>query len=528
MAELRRWIMGPESENKGRRAGRAKGIQKRFEDLVTGNDEAAGYLQQIIIKASCLAAPGWLKRLSEGQPYGAAENFLHALQTQTDARQTNGAVYYSVETDIHPLTPHVVEQAEIFRKALQGLATPMKQLAKHFLSLMDENAAHMESDMRSRIEAAVKGLMRRSDMTLSAWLSMLDLLIKGEHVHDMDSSMPSLEGVNTAESQDFADWFEVSRHEGRVIDIGMFRHYIDPMKPFAMSLKPHLHGMAVTSATLRADNAPLHSALPAPVPKNDNTSTESNAPSRSSLPPSASTDNQDNQWGFADLRIGSPYLCGDDDVPQRLSLSSPYDYAAQTKIIVINDINKNDGQAVSTAFRELFLASQGGALGIFTSIQRLKFVQDKIIAPLSDHHIPLYSQHVDDMDIGTLIDMFREDEESCLLGTDAVRDGVDVPGKSLRLLVFDRVPWPRPTILHRQRKKAFAPLMGNSRAYDEAITRLKLKQAYGRLIRSEQDKGVFVMLDSALPSRLKDAFPPDVEITRLSLADACQAIKSFL
>lgn len=41
------------------------------------------------------------------------------------------------------------------------------------------------------------------------------------------------------------------------------------------------------------------------------------------------------------------------------------------------------------------------------------------------------------------------------LGADAVRDGVDAPGDSLRLIVFDRVPWPRPDILHKARKSAF-------------------------------------------------------------------------
>ena len=61
----------------------------------------------------------------------------------------------------------------------------------------------------------------------------------------------------------------------------------------------------------------------------------------------------------------------------------------------------------------------------------------------------LLAQHVDAMSPATLVDIFRAEEDSCLLGTDAVRDGVDVPGRSLRLIVFDRVPWPRPDILHR-------------------------------------------------------------------------------
>ena len=91
------------------------------------------------------------------------------------------------------------------------------------------------------------------------------------------------------------------------------------------------------------------------------------------------------------------------------------------------------------------------------------------------------------MSTATLVDIFRAEEDSCLLGTDAVRDGVDVPGRSLRLIVFDRVPWPRPDILHRARK----PVFGGA-AYDDRIARLRLRQAYGRLIRRADDRGVFV------------------------------------
>jgi ATP-dependent DNA helicase DinG len=137
--------------------------------------------------------------------------------------------------------------------------------------------------------------------------------------------------------------------------------------------------------------------------------------------------------------------------------------------------------------------------------------------------LALYAQHMDALDTGTLVDIFRAEEDACLLGTDAVRDGVDVPGRSLRLIVFDRVPWPRPSILHKSRKSRF----GGSR-YDDMLTRLKLKQAYGRLIRRGTDRGVFVMLDSALPSRLLDAFPEEVEVHRLGLAEIIRQTRDFL
>ena len=114
-----------------------------------------------------------------------------------------------------------------------------------------------------------------------------------------------------------------------------------------------------------------------------------------------------------------------------------------------------------------------------------------------------------------------------------MRDGVDVPGRSLRLIVFDRVPWPRPDILHRARKAHWKAKLtdggaGSANAYDDMLARLRLKQAYGRLIRRADDRGVFVMLDSRLPSRLLGAFPAGVSIERTGLAEAATAVKTFL
>ena len=103
-----------------------------------------------------------------------------------------------------------------------------------------------------------------------------------------------------------------------------------------------------------------------------------------------------------------------------------------------------------------------------------------------------------------------------------MRDGVDVPGPSLRLIVFDRVPWPRPDLAHRARRQAFGA------GYDDMLVRLKLKQAYGRLVRRADDRGVFVLLDPAMPSRLLGAFPEGIEIERLGLAEAIAATRDFL
>jgi ATP-dependent DNA helicase DinG len=64
--------------------------------------------------------------------------------------------------------------------------------------------------------------------------------------------------------------------------------------------------------------------------------------------------------------------------------------------------------------------------------------------------------------------------------------------------------------------------------YSDQIARLRLRQAYGRLIRRADDRGVFAILDRALPSRLLAAFPDGVAVARVSLAEAAVQTGQFL
>ena len=151
----------------------------------------------------------------------------------------------------------------------------------------------------------------------------------------------------------------------------------------------------------------------------------------------------------------------------------------------------------------------------------------RIADRLARANLPLFAQHVDPIDTGTLVDIFRDDMRASLLGTDALRDGVDVPGHSLRLIVMEGVPWPKPTVLHAARKLA-AKADGGGTAYDDAIIRARLAQAFGRLIRRADDKGMFVLLSAAMPSRFLNAFPPGVPIRRLTLDEAVIAVSERL
>jgi len=461
--DLRRWLRGAEASNKSR----IRGLKNRAEDLVSGDVAMQADLENVIEAARCLTADGWTKRLKENAPKGPTEEFILTAYEQIMARTDGRHGPYSLETQTYPATDKVLKSASNLHKALKQLKQPMQDLAAKMRKKINEQADTLESDTRKRLDAVQAGLERRAQLSIGAWIGMLESLQTGTAI------------------ESFVDWMQIERLDGRTVDIGLYRHWIDPMIPFATAIKPAAHGIVITSATLKDG-----------------------------------TEDDTENWRVARERSGVQYLSHH---PVQESYASPFDYKTQTKILVINDVRKDDLDQVATAYQTLFESSQGGAIGLFTAISRMKAVHERILNPLSDVNITLYAQHIDEMDTGTLIDIFRDDEHACLLGTDAIRDGVDVPGNALRLIVFDRVPWPRPNILHKARREAFG-----KKRYDDLLTRLKLKQAYGRLIRRADDKGVFVMMDSMMPSRLSGAFPEGVVIERIGLAEAAQTIREFL
>ena len=453
-AELRRWLLGPEEGRKTR----ARGLRKRIEDVASLDDRVGELIDLIIQVAHILPGPGWNQRIANGTSRGDAERFLAEVRQQVYARAKDPQSRYDLETETDSPVPGLLNAAGTLSESLDRLIQPMRALSERLMYVLDENASELDNALRIRIESVSRSLRRRTEGELEPWRSMLEALTDGT-------------------PKEFVDWFSVSRSQNRDIDVSMRRHYVDPMLPFTKTVAEPAHGIVITSATLRDG-----------------------------------TGDTELDWLSAEERTGTVHLKAP---PYRTKVSSPFNYGAQTRILVVTDVRKDDLHQVATAYRELFFAAGGSALGLFTAITRLRSVHEKIAPLMEDAGFLLLAQHVDRVDTGSLVEIFRTEERSCLLGTDAVRDGVDVPGDSLQLIVFDRVPWPRPSILHRARRKAFT-----RSKYDDLIARLRLKQAYGRLIRRATDVGVFVMLDPMMPSRLAGAFPEGIAIERVGLKDA--------
>ena len=471
-AELRRWVRGPE----GRRRGR--GLEQRLAQLVADREPARLALVEAIRAASALPGDGWSGRVAplpdyEGeliasQPIGPVEAFLAAVLAQLRARAEPSDA--GMECQAYPAIDAVREAGPACARALAALETPLLALARAMEDWLDEETDELPTAERARLEGALRGLERRARMQLPAWRAMLSRL------------------DDEAGDKDFVDWFEAvfaqaQSPSARLVDAAFRRHWVDPTEPLEAVVLRRAHGVLVTSATL-AD--PAH----------------------------------ESPFALAELRTGAARLA---ESPRLLRLPSPFDYAANSRVLVVNDVKKDDVRQVSAALRELFLAAGGGAVGLFTAIRRLRAVHERLAGPLADQGLALYAQHVDPLEAGALVDIFRAEEDACLLGTDAIRDGVDVPGRSLRLLVFDRVPWPRPDLLHKARRERF----GKAK-YDDALARGRIAQAFGRLIRRADDKGVFVMLDAATPTRLFSSLPQGVDVQRVGLVEAIEAVGAFL
>ncbi len=466
-SELRHWVRGAED---GRR-GRARGLEKRLAELFAGDESALAALDEASEAARILPGTGWRKRLNDASPAGPAEVFFAAVREAVYARVASTDSLYDLQAELYPAPEAVIRTGLAFKDSLAQLSHPLMRLAKYLRSLLDDEAEHLDSQTRIRIEGAARGLMRRASGPVDAWLIMLDDL--------------------TGSGRDgFVDWMQIERRDSKDVDLGLLRHWLDPTVPFSQQVLNSAHGIAITSATLKDET-------------------------------SQPDDEEDNRgWSTAKLVSGADHI----DQPALLSEhSSPFDYARQARIFLVNDVGRDRPEGVAAAMAALMVAADGGALGLFTSIRRLRATWPDLAKRLTEANIPLYAQHMDRMNLQTLLQLFREDRRSALIGTDAVRDGVDVPGDALRMMIYERVPWPRPDMLFRAR----AAWQGRD-AWTDRITRMKLRQAFGRLIRRADDKGVFVMLDSRMPTRLTTAFPKDIEIVRCGLAEVIAETKNFL
>lgn len=187
-----------------------------------------------------------------------------------------------------------------------------------------------------------------------------------------------------------------------------------------------------------------------------------------------------------------------------LVVGSPFDYQRQALLYVPGRMPppSDDSGYLYTLIEEILAlieASNGGAFLLFTSYRALNLAHEKLTAS----ELPYEILRQGDMPNARLVDAFKQSTNAVLLGTQSFWEGVDIPGHGLRLVVIDKLPFSTPdNPLHKARVQQITDSGGdwfNDYALPQA--QLKLKQGFGRLIRTSTDRGVVALMDSRLKTK---------------------------
>ena len=208
-----------------------------------------------------------------------------------------------------------------------------------------------------------------------------------------------------------------------------------------------------------------------------------------------------------------------------LVVGSPFDYETASLVYVATGVpepsNYNGHQhAVEMAITEVAKASGGRMLALFTSYAQLQRTSNKISPILAQHDIQVYEQG-EGASANMLLETFRETERAVLLGTRAFWEGVDVPGDALSVLMIVKLPFDVPSDpIVAARAETFEDPFYHY-ALPEAI--LRFRQGFGRLIRTQTDRGVVVVLDKRVLTKQYGRFflesLPQCEFKQGLLAD---------
>ncbi|MBW2448087.1 MAG: hypothetical protein JRG83_19500 [Deltaproteobacteria bacterium] len=207
----------------------------------------------------------------------------------------------------------------------------------------------------------------------------------------------------------------------------------------------------------------------------------------------------------------------------RVSVPSPFAYPEHMRVVAFNrtnDLVEDTATAIETLARRL----GGRTLGLFTSLARMNQVAALLSERLRDDGIEILAPRRAADDPHALVARFKDGGPAVLLGARKFWQGLDIPGESLQAVVIEKLPFEVPTEL-RKRRQARLEEEGMNVFSRHTLGKmlLNLKQMVGRLIRTEEDRGIAVIVegrtDKRYFARLGEALPPDCGVVAISPDD---------
>jgi predicted DnaQ family exonuclease/DinG family helicase len=211
-----------------------------------------------------------------------------------------------------------------------------------------------------------------------------------------------------------------------------------------------------------------------------------------------------NRFDYFYNKLGLHYLIRERRA--ELFLSSPFQYEEQAALLIPLFFSSPTDPAYKNQLRDFIVkiidAHEKGTLVLFTAYGILKSTYFSVKEDLKSKGILLLGQGIDGSR-HNLIRQFKEEKSSVLFGTDSFWEGIDVPGEALEILVITRLPFEVPSdpvveakceLLEQEGKNPFMDYM-----LPESI--IKLKQGFGRLIRTRTDKGIVIITDNRLMTK---------------------------
>ncbi len=247
---------------------------------------------------------------------------------------------------------------------------------------------------------------------------------------------------------------------------------------------------------------------------------------RSAVVMTSATMTSEGSFRYMKERLGA-------DGARTLTIDSPFDYQNSTLVYLPNDVpdpgSPQYQPAVNAALVPVCRTAEGRTLVLFTSHAAIRQTQAGIREPLEREGILVLGQGVDGSP-KKLIAAFKENPRTVLLGTASFWEGVDIVGDALTVLVIARLPFNVPTEPTFAARSELLDDPFNQYAIPQAI--IRFKQGFGRLIRSQRDRGVVIILDRRIQSKRYGAVfldsIPQCTVLRGPSRDLPGAVESWL